>query len=128
MTTNEKKLVHRGYHQDRTTVDDPQGRLEKAAADYWEKGMVFGQQMVPYAVILRAKITGNPFGLFEPGQKVEMPAQPLTQEEAAIAATVFQWIFTSVGRSALYEVCTKAGWTVTMNPRQESDKKSQDHS
>lgn len=126
MPAEELELVHRGYLHDRTTVDDAQGRLEKTAAEYWEKGMYFGQQIVPYPVLLRARITGNPFGFLDASQRVEMPSKPLDQEEATMAATVFQWIFTPIGRSALYEVCTQAGWTITMSPRKEDEKKPQE--
>jgi hypothetical protein len=116
-----QKLVHRGYHYDRTQIDDPQGKIEKAAADYWEKGTDFCSQPVSYAELLRAKISGNPFtGSF--GQKVEVPDAPLTQAEATMAATVFQWMFTSIGRSALYEVCKAAGWSVRMEPLKSEQK------
>ena len=115
MSKPKKEIVHRGVHYNRTLVDDAQGKLEKAAAHRWEKmsaernnsGSNFPASLL--AVDSRVVNFGHP--------AVSVLPRPMTQEEATAMATVFQWMFTSIGRSALYEVCREAGWTLQMSPR-----------
>lgn len=103
--------VHRSVAFSRTQVDDAQGRLEKVASERWEREC--------------ANTLGDDF----PGTLLTDPAlrpgslawrapveRPLTQEEATAMASLFQWLFTPMGRAMMEEVYNKAGWKMQLTP------------
>lgn len=98
------KIVHRSAQYSRTEVDDEQGRLEKAAADFWEKECERdgSRDSFPGVILVDAELIKR--------RMMMIPFRtPITQEQATTAATIFQWMFTNMGRSALEQVYREVG-------------------
>jgi hypothetical protein len=102
-------IVHRSIRYDRTTIDDARGRLEKAAADYWEEEAVekYYRPNFPAVLLMPLEMARN----YHPAIPFNMP---ITQEQAMAMATVFQWMFTPIGEAAVREVYRRAGWSVSI--------------
>lgn len=82
-----KKIVHRSIRHERTKNCD----LEKALADAWER---------ENERALLKQLMGNGQGLAVDALHRD---PSITQRDADVAATVFQWLGTNVGSSVLLE-------------------------
>ncbi|MBX4189218.1 hypothetical protein KW785_01320 [Candidatus Parcubacteria bacterium] len=92
MPAKHPTLVHRSYRFDRTKISDPQGELERIAAKFWEEERAWK----PEGVVKLAR------------------RRWLARIQARVAATIFQWMFTNMGRWAMGEVYRRAGWKVIL--------------
>jgi hypothetical protein len=107
--TEKKTIVHRSVRYDRTTIDDARGRLEKAAADWWEAEAEEKHYKDNFPAILLLPLE------LAKKRHVAIPYNwPITQEQATAMATLFQWMFTPLGQAAMHEVYKRAGWTLSL--------------
>lgn len=107
------KLVHRGANHRRTEATDNTGQLEKAAADWWEEHHEKNPGHL-YRKLRRIPNRDPLGGLIRRIGEKDPP--PITAEEATAAASVFQWMFTAVGRGDMINIYHKAGWKITIKP------------
>ncbi len=107
-------IVHRGTLFHRTQIEDDQGRLERELASYWEKMNKprRGQGVDPILPTLLnpTAIIGGNMGLYS---SVGTQLGEVTERDAIVAATIFQWCGTNIGRSSLIVAFEKAGFKLS---------------
>ena len=108
------EIVHRGTLFHRTQIEDEQGRLERELASYWEKMNKprRGQGVDPIlpSLLNPTAIVGGNMGMCS---NVGTQLGEMTERDAMVAATIFQWCGTHVGRASLSGAFEKAGFKLT---------------
>jgi hypothetical protein len=103
-----------GFHIERTLINDPVGRLEKALSDLWK------EENVPTKNVNYGKgILQDLCCSVKKGHGVEF--YDLDEHSRTVAATVVQWLGTNIGRCFLENAYRDAGWEIQI--RSDRDKK-----
>lgn len=107
-----RKVLHRGIDYKRTKVEYPDHtNREKVFADEWEKeniarpGLNYGMGILQDLMVIDKSPSLPPY------RKLKVPFW-ITKRDAAITATVIQWLGSNVGFSFLTVCLRKCGYEI----------------
>lgn len=104
-------LDHSGLHASR--INHPSSELEKAFAEQWHEENDEGKKWAGTTRVLDALLRKDGAPTRALSGFDDRPyhfGEPPTQRDATVAATVVQWLGSTVGRCFLEESLERAGW------------------